>query len=70
MIEVKFKIDVKQLESFDNMCMIIGEDQGNKIRTKIAEELNLFRQQQRKREVGKRDGLIEIGVQHTIPLAY
>ncbi len=70
MIIVKFKLDAKQFEDFNEMCRITGEDQGSKLRTMITDELYLFRKQQKKSKVVKRDGWIEIGVQHTIPLAY
>jgi hypothetical protein len=48
MILFNFRIDDRQLESFNEMCLLTGTDKSHKLRAMINQELDIFWQQQEK----------------------
>jgi hypothetical protein len=70
MITIKLEMNEKQLESFNEMCRLTGEDRETKLRMMITDELNLFWQKRKQRESRKKEGWVEVGVTHVFPLAY
>lgn len=51
MVLFNFRIDERQLESFNQMCLLTGTNKSHKLRAMINQELNVFWQKQKEVEL-------------------